>query len=143
MLIYWFVSLLHLLLNNTNFDIWYHYFYRSKLLGGGGGGLELRHCVYLPLQPCTKQLHFHTVFPYCVSILYFRPILALAMEVELLINAHHCQTLACNTEGISSILKLAQLCTHALAEANEYQQMVKYLSIDFVTRPLRNTIQNR
>lgn len=47
------------------------------------------------------------------------------MEVELLVNAHHCQTAACNTEGISSILKLAQMCTRALAEANEYQQMVR------------------
>ena len=36
MLIYWCVSLFHLLLNNTNCDIWCHYFYRSKLLGGGG-----------------------------------------------------------------------------------------------------------
>ena len=26
------VSVFHLLLNNTNCDIWYHYFYRSKLL---------------------------------------------------------------------------------------------------------------
>ena len=50
---------------------------------------------------------------------------ALTMEVELLICAHHCQTLACNTEGISSILKLAQLCARALAEANEYQLMVR------------------
>ena len=49
------------------------------------------------------------------------------MEVELLISAHHCQTLACNTEGISSILKLAQLCTRALAEANKYQLMVVYI----------------
>jgi hypothetical protein len=62
------------------------------------------------------------------------------MEVELLINAHHCQTLACNTEGISSILKLAQLCTHALAEANEYQQMVRYLYIDALTGPLGRTV---
>ncbi|XP_028406945.1 spatacsin-like [Dendronephthya gigantea] len=53
---------------------------------------------------------------------------ALAMEVELLINAHNCQTMACNTEGISSILKLAQLCTHALAEGHEYQLMVRLLT---------------
>ena len=53
------------------------------------------------------------------------------MEVELLINAHHCQTLACNTEGISSILKLAQLCTHVLAESNEYQQMVWHIALGF------------
>ena len=68
MLIYWCVSLFHLLLNNTNCDIWYHYFYShcfkiriqafkiriqafkiriqafktvadtSRNIGGGGGG---------------------------------------------------------------------------------------------------------
>ena len=37
----------HLLLNNANCDIWYHYFYRFKLLGGGGGGA----CA--PLVPAT------------------------------------------------------------------------------------------
>ncbi len=38
MLIYWCVSLFHLLIRNANCDIWYHIFYRStKILGGGGG----------------------------------------------------------------------------------------------------------
>jgi hypothetical protein len=72
-----------------------------------------------------RQFHEH-LSKKSFSILFSHLISALAMEVELLINAHHCQTLACNTEGISSILKLAQHCTRALAEANEYQHLVKY-----------------
>ena len=36
MLTYWCVAWFYLLLNNAKCDIWYHYFYRSKLSGGRG-----------------------------------------------------------------------------------------------------------
>lgn len=85
----------------------------------------------LPSQPdfdrAILQTHY-CILTYVRHIyMYFinHYISELAMEVELLVNSHHCQTSACNTEGISSILKLAQMCTHALAEANEYQLMVR------------------
>ena len=60
MLIYWCVSLFHLLLNNTNCDLWFHYFYRSKLLGGGGGGGEcVKCCLVKPASTTCLKYYFY------------------------------------------------------------------------------------
>ena len=66
----------------------------------------------------------------------------LSVEVELLIYAHDCHTLACNMEGISSVLRAAQSLVDSLHTAEEYNLMVRKLVIarphlfyllDFVT----------
>ncbi|ELT89138.1 hypothetical protein CAPTEDRAFT_221770 [Capitella teleta] len=50
------------------------------------------------------------------------------IEVELLIYAHDCFTLACHMEGISSLLHTARAVTMALCQAKEFNLMVHLLT---------------
>ncbi|XP_048583501.1 spatacsin [Nematostella vectensis] len=52
----------------------------------------------------------------------------LSLEVELLVRAHECHTMACNMEGISRVLKCGRQLTTALADAEEYRLMVRLLT---------------
>ena len=53
----------------------------------------------------------------------------LNLEVELLVRAHECHTLACNMEGIAAVLRNGRLLTTALAETREYMLMVTSYSV--------------
>lgn len=48
----------------------------------------------------------------------------LNLEVELLVRAHECHTLACNMEGIAAVLRNGRVLTTALAETRDYMLMV-------------------
>ena len=50
----------------------------------------------------------------------------LSVEVELLIYAHDCHTLACNLEGISGVLRAAQSLVESLHTAEGYNLMVRF-----------------
>jgi len=52
----------------------------------------------------------------------------LSLEVELLVRAHECHTLACNMEGIAAVLRHGRLLTSALAETKDYMLMVRLLT---------------
>lgn len=53
----------------------------------------------------------------------------LNLEVELLVRAHECHTLACNMEGIAAVLRNGRVLTTALAETREYMLMVTSYSV--------------
>ena len=53
----------------------------------------------------------------------------LNLEVELLVRAHECHTLACNMEGIAAVLRNGRLLTSALAESRDYMLMVTCYSV--------------
>lgn len=53
----------------------------------------------------------------------------LNLEVELLVRAHECHTLACNMEGIAAVLRNGRVLTTALAETREYMLMVTCYSV--------------
>ena len=44
--------------------------------------------------------------------------------MELLVRAHECHTLACNMEGIATVLRNGRVLTSALAESGDYMLMV-------------------
>ncbi|CAH1796499.1 unnamed protein product [Owenia fusiformis] len=52
----------------------------------------------------------------------------LYMEVELLIKAHDCHTMACNMEGVSNVLQQARQCNIRLTAAEEYSLMIRLLT---------------
>ncbi|XP_068741533.1 spatacsin-like isoform X2 [Montipora capricornis] len=52
----------------------------------------------------------------------------LSLEVELLVRAHECHTLACNMEGIATVLRYGRILTSALAETKDYMLMVRLLT---------------
>ncbi|XP_020621148.1 spatacsin-like isoform X1 [Orbicella faveolata] len=52
----------------------------------------------------------------------------LNLEVELLVRAHECHTLACNMEGIAAVLRNGRVLTTALAETRDYMLMVRLLT---------------
>lgn len=52
----------------------------------------------------------------------------LSLEVELLVRAHECHTLACNMEGIATVLRNGRVLTSALAESGDYMLMVRLLT---------------
>lgn len=52
-------------------------------------------------------------------------ITALSLNVELLIYAHDCFTVACHMEGISNLLRTCRTLTQMLDVAEEYTLMVK------------------
>ncbi|XP_074651044.1 spatacsin-like [Tubulanus polymorphus] len=52
----------------------------------------------------------------------------LSMEVELLVHAHECYTLACNMEGIARVLREARRCTDCLAAAEEFTLIIRLLT---------------
>lgn len=56
-------------------------------------------------------------------------IVALSVEVELMILSHECHTVACNMEGIASILRLARQRTPYVARAKQFKLMVKKQSV--------------
>ncbi|XP_064618908.1 spatacsin-like isoform X2 [Lineus longissimus] len=53
---------------------------------------------------------------------------ALTMEVELLVRSHECHTIACNMEGIASVLRTARQLTSNLAQAEEFTLMIRLLT---------------
>lgn len=53
----------------------------------------------------------------------------LNLEVELLVRAHECHTLACNMEGIAAVLRNGRVLTTALAETRDYMLMVTCYSV--------------
>lgn len=53
----------------------------------------------------------------------------LNLEVELLVRAHECHTLACNMEGIAAVLRNGRVLTTALAETRDYMLMVICFSV--------------
>ncbi|XP_013406016.1 spatacsin isoform X2 [Lingula anatina] len=52
----------------------------------------------------------------------------LALEVELLVRAHHCFTKACKMEGIANILRSARVLSERLAKAEEFTLMLRLLT---------------
>ena len=61
-------------------------------------------------------------------IVFFFGFAVLSVEVELLIYAHDCHTLACNMEGISAVLRAAQSLVELLHTAEEYNLMVRKIN---------------
>ena len=55
----------------------------------------------------------------------------LSLEVELLVRAHECHTLACNMEGIAAVLRNGRVLTIALAETRDYMLMIIKYSFFF------------
>ena len=51
----------------------------------------------------------------------------LKCEVELLILAHHCFTIRCEMEGISSVLRAARFCGATLSSLKQQNLMVRLL----------------
>lgn len=52
----------------------------------------------------------------------------LTLNVELLIKAHDCHTISCNTEGITNVLLAVRKLTTALACRQEFSLLVMQLS---------------
>jgi len=52
----------------------------------------------------------------------------LSLEVEILVRAHECHTLACNMEGIATVLRYGRVLTSTLAETRDYILMVRLLT---------------
>ncbi|PFX34693.1 Spatacsin [Stylophora pistillata] len=52
----------------------------------------------------------------------------LSLKVELLVRAHQCHTLACNMEGIATVLRHGRVLTAALTESRDYMLMVRLLT---------------
>lgn len=58
----------------------------------------------------------------------------LSLEVEILVRAHECHTLACNMEGIATVLRYGRVLTSTLAETRDYILMViKKVTLFFKT----------
>lgn len=72
--------------------------------------------MYLTILMVEGELHLDFVPLPSFSVL--------TIEVELLIYAHDCFTLACHMEGISTLLQTARSVTASLAAAKEYNLMV-------------------
>ncbi|XP_072050240.1 spatacsin-like [Amphiura filiformis] len=51
----------------------------------------------------------------------------LTMQVELLIRAHDCHTLCCNTEGICNVLRVCRDCSNVLQQAGEFNHLARLL----------------
>ncbi|KAK7011656.1 spatacsin [Biomphalaria glabrata] len=51
----------------------------------------------------------------------------LTIQTELIIMAHECYTVSSNMEGISHVLRAARVCCDCLAEAAEYNLMIRLL----------------
>ena len=63
------------------------------------------------------------------QIILFDFLTGLNLEVELLVRAHECHTLACNMEGIAAVLRNGRVLTMALAETRDYMLMVTCYSV--------------
>ncbi len=51
------------------------------------------------------------------------------MQVELLIRAHDCHTLCCNTEGICNVLRACRDCCNVLQLAGEFNHLVRVMGV--------------